>query len=57
MALQALGLLSIARPQLMEGSAVRQAMTAALAPDSLPSLKTRALKNITELLMVRVPKP
>ena len=56
MALQSLGLLFIARPQLMASLPARQAMTAALAPGSLPSFKTRALKNITELLTVRVPE-
>lgn len=57
MALQSLGLLFIARPQLMAGLTARQAMTAALAPGSLPSFKIRALKNITELLRARLPQP
>ena len=57
MALQSLGLLFIARPQLMASLPARQAMTGALAPGSLPSFKTRALKNITELLRVCFHQP
>lgn len=51
-ALQALGVLFVARPGFMLLQAPQAAMHAALQPCAPPLLKNRALLNLTELLKV-----